>query len=234
MYNKESPASIAALFDSIAPHYDKTNSYMSLNLCRYWNSALIRHIGLLKPKSFGDLCGGTGTITFSLEKRSLLEKGIIIDFSHGMLEIAQKRLKQLGIDHIETLQADITSVPLSDGIFDVAAIAYGIRNVAERKEALQEAYRLIQPKGSIAILELTRPKNRVLRWMHSCYLRTCIPLIGALSVKNRAAYTYLSSSIHTFIDPVQLCQELKKAGFDTIQARPLFFGCATLFTARRP
>ena len=231
-YSKKAPEGIEALFDSIAPRYDRVNAYMSLGIFKYWNRICRDWVAASKPLVFGDLCGGTGEITHLLLKKIPLEKGFIIDFSSGMLDVAKK---SLGLTpHIETLHADVCSIPLPDKSLDAAAMAYGIRNVKEREKALSEAYRLIRPGGVFAILELTRPKNPLLRLFHSIYLKTCIPLIGKFGTKNQAAYTYLSESVHTFIDPSKLSIEIKRAGFENIQTRSLSFGAATLFTMRRP
>jgi len=229
-YTKQSPATISSLFDAIAKDYDRGNALISFSLHRLWNRALTNVLRQNKPSVFADLCGGTGAITARLCKEIPLSKSYIIDFSSGMLEIAKKQLEHLPI---ETLTADVTQVPLKDQSVDAAAMAYGIRNIKDRSQALKEAYRILKAGGTFAILELTRPQNPLLKLLHKAYLMTALPILGKLITKNKEAYSYLSESVKEFIPAATLANEITAAGFINITVRPMSLGAATLITASK-
>lgn len=229
-YTKQSPKTISNLFDAIAKDYDRGNAFISFSLHRIWNRALTKALRQSKPKVFADLCGGTGAITARLCKEISLDKSYIIDFSKGMLQIANKELSHLPI---ETLPADVTQIPLMDQSVDAAAMAYGIRNVKDRTKALEEAYRILKAGGTFAILELTRPKNPFLGLLHKAYLTAALPLVGKLLTKNKEAYSYLSSSVKEFVAASTLVSEMQSVGFIDINVQPMSLGAATLITASK-
>ena len=182
MYCKENPQTIQSLFNSIAGRYDLTNAVLSFNLHKRWNSALVQHV--LKPhlpKVFLDLCSGTGDIAFNyLHSAPHSCQACLIDFSSEMLEHAKHKANKYSFDRhqISYLEADVQQLPLQDQFADCATMAYGIRNVQYPTHCFQEIFRVLKPGGCFGILELTRPRNRLLRFGHQLYLRTVLPLLG--------------------------------------------------------
>lgn len=239
-YTKEDSASIQAMFNAIAKRYDRANAVLSLNLHRYWNRQLVRCIAQNSPKNLLDLCCGTGDIAFTFLKQSKQGGRVyLLDFSADMLACAQQKARTLP-QHIQQsfalhyLQADAQSIPLPNDNNDAITIAYGIRNIHRMHECFAECWRVLQPGGILAILELTRPTHKLLQLGHRLYLKTCLPLLGHWVTSEKAAYEYLCRSIHEFSRPEHVLAELQKSGFCTVQQRPLTGGIATLFTAQKP
>lgn len=226
---EKDPKKIAALFNGIAKRYDRTNRLISFGLNTYWSRRCINQLIKRNPQYFVDLCAGTGEITRRLTKKIPLKRATLVDFSSGMLAVGKRLSPQ-----IETIEANVCSVPLESSAFDCAAMAYGIRNICDRPAALSEALRLLKPGGCLVILELTRPKNTLLRLGHRLYLKMALPLLGRLATEKGSAYTYLSQSIEGFIEPGSLERELKEAGFRAVSATPLTGGIATLFEGTKP
>jgi demethylmenaquinone methyltransferase/2-methoxy-6-polyprenyl-1,4-benzoquinol methylase len=112
-------------------------------------------------------------------------------------------------------------------------IAYGIRNVKEPSKCFEEAYRTLKVGGTLGILELTEPKNAILRFGHNLYLKRVLPQLGKLLTSNRQAYEYLSQSIGAFTKPDELAARLKKANFTDVKIIPLTGGIATIITAKK-
>lgn len=236
-YNKNDPDTIRLMFDTIAENYDKTNAVLSLGMHQRWNKALVQTV--LKPsqpKTFLDLCCGTGAIAFDyLNQTKEPIKAYLLDFSAGMLQCAQNQIKKKPIPqhNIEYLQADAQSIPLINESIDCVTIAYGIRNVKQPSKCIEEMYRVLSKGGTVGILELTQPKNPIMRLGHSLYLRTLLPVLGKLLTTNQEAYQYLNKSIQAFIPPEELKELLKKAGFQNVQSISLCGGIATLFTGQK-
>ncbi len=229
-YSKDDPQTIEKLFDSIASRYDLGNSLNSFCLHKLWNRRLIKTALKNDPKTLLDLCAGTGEIAKGCLQCSQDLHIVLVDFSGEMLAVAKKRIK----NRADFLQANAEHLPLQNESFDAATCAYGIRNIQNRKAAFSELYRVLKPNGTLAICELTRPDNSLLKGLHNAYLATMVPLIGRLLTKNHNAYTYLSKSINSFISKETVAKELQDAGFCNVQIAPQSFGIATLFFANKP
>jgi len=235
-YTKTKPKSIKALFNNIAKRYDVTNAAISFNLSKGWNRKIAVQASQNCKQSFTmlDLCSGTGEVAFAcLKKSSLPSKAYLLDFSREMLKIAKTKAKQHSMKHhtIEYLEADAQKIPLSNEMIDFSTIAYGIRNIQDPSKCFQEVHRVLKPGGCLAILELTRPNNRILHFFHKMYLKLALPLIGKIFTKNKDAYEYLCESIHTFIAPHEIVKQLNEKGFVQIKCIPLVGGIATLIMA---
>lgn len=243
-YNKEDAESIQNMFASIAPRYDRGNAILSFCLFHFWNRALIEATLLQSPTPTRilDLCSGTGEITLRYLKMahkrglSLEEQQItLVDFSSNMLEEAEKRIANAST-YGATLQfhcADAQKLPFPNHHFDAVVIAYGIRNIAVPSHCLDEVYRVLRPGGRLGIVELTRPRYRILRFGHFLYMHTLVPLIGRIVSNNQEAYHYLRESIETFITPEELLHSMRMAGFSMPLCRSLMGGIATLFLGQK-
>lgn len=234
-YTKKHPETIEAMFNSIAPTYDLTNSILSFQMHKLWNRMLInRTFNPKDPDTFVDICCGTGAIGLGYMCRTTMPvKGYMLDFSSSMLEEAKKRAKIMELERheIEYIQADAQAIPLPDASVKYATVAYGIRNVKSPQACIREAYRVLVPGGTLGILELTQPSNAILRFLHRIYLKKALPLVGRLFTNNADAYKYLSSSIRGFIPPKELQLMMFSAGFKQVKRISICGGIATILTA---
>ena len=235
IYDKNTPESIQKLFNSIADSYDITNSFLSFGLHKRWNRSLVRHLG--NPEILLDLCAGTGEISYlMMQLNKSLKKAVLLDFSKDMLLVAKhKSLKQSNkkVD-ISFIQADATKIPLADEQVDVITIAYGLRNIKEPKLCIKEAFRTLKPGKPFGILELTKPKFKVLQQFHALYLRFFLPLIGKCIATDKDAYKYLSKSIPEFLSPETVATMMREAGFEDVKIVEQTGGIATLIVGKKP
>ncbi len=214
------------LFDSIAPRYDLTNDFLSLGLHRIWNRRFINSLKKRTPhaKDILDLCAGTGELT--LRHNDPKAHYTLADFSQPMLDIAQKRFP-----NAICIQANAKELPFKDNSFDVVMVSYGIRNIDDNAKAFKEVFRVLKPGGTFAILELSRPQNKVLRTLHSFYLKMFVTPVGKLVTKHDVAYGHLRDSISHFMEPGEITTLLKQTGFDSIQTRAYHGGIVSTFFA---
>ncbi len=238
-YEKSDPKTIQALFGSIAKRYDVTNSILSFQLHRLWNSRLVDEMRKEKnPEILLDLCAGTGDIAFNFLKKSCSpSKALLLDFCPQMLECAKEKMASNRIEKhhtIDFIQGDAQELPLPKCSVDAVTIAYGIRNVKEPARCVAETFRVLKAGGRLGILELTRPQHSFLRFGHQMYLKTLLPLMGKLITDNQEAYQYLCNSIHHFVTPATMLAVIKDAGYENARAIPLHGGIATLFIADKP
>lgn len=232
-YQKEDPKTIQSMFGAIAEKYDKTNGIMSFQIHRIWNRALTKAIIQKKPHSYLDLCCGTGEIGYRVLKNSPNPlQTHFIDFCPEMIECAKKRAPSYQDKHMLYFKCgDAQKIPLLACAVDAVSIAYGVRNIKNPLKCFEESHRILKKGGSLHILELTQPKNSLIKLGHKIYLNYLLPFLGKFVTSNREAYEYLSQSIYAFSKPDEVAAMLKKAGFINIRIKPLTGGIATLISA---
>lgn len=230
-YSKNDPASIQQMFNHIAKNYDFTNGVLSFQFHKYWNRQLVKHVIKNHPHTYLDLCCGTGDIAqIYLKKVSLPTHVYLVDFCTNMLTFAKNKIQKgpFSKNHIYYLEADAQKLPLPNATVDCTTIAYGIRNVQNTSECIKETYRVLKSGGCLGILELTQPKNSVLKFFHTFYLKNVLPILGKWLTKDQKAYSYLQSSIQSFISPMELKKIMEDHQFKNIKVIPLTGGIATL------
>ena len=181
------------MFDDVSGRYDLLNRLMSLGQDGAWRAAMWRAV----PESAGtvlDLCTGSGVSLKGLRRPGRIVLGM--DVSLRMLEIAAGRQRETGWTP-RVVCADGFHLPLRDRSLDAITIAFGMRNLRPREEALVELARVLRPGGTLAVLEATAPASGPFAPIHAFYLRRVVPWLGRLS-KYPSAYAYLSRSVFEF------------------------------------
>ena len=218
---------IQRMFNAIVPTYDLLNRVLSLGIDRSWRSFLVKQWGDVTGKPVLDLCCGTGDLSLQLYRAGA--DLVSLDFSLPML--IRGRDKAWLCSSI--VCADAVQLPFKDSSFFAASIAFGIRNIPDIDLFMNSVFRVLKPGGVFSILELTRPRNPLVRMAYGVYLRALLPLVGGLVSRKWTAYRYLSQTIATFLDPRDLEQRLRASGFDDVAVYPLTLGIATVIECRK-
>jgi demethylmenaquinone methyltransferase/2-methoxy-6-polyprenyl-1,4-benzoquinol methylase len=230
------PARIAGMFDAIARRYDALNHLLSAGLDKRWRRRAIGALALSGRERVLDMCTGTGDLAIEAVSATggRARQVVGIDFSGEMLRVARRKTRAASLsDRILLARGDATAVPLIDGTFDAATVAFGIRNVLDPARACAEFHRLLVPSGQIAVLEFGSPRLPGLRALYLWYFRRVLPLVGRLVSKHREAYTYLPASVIEFPSGEAFAAMLSRAGFEDIRYERLTFGVVYLYLARK-
>lgn len=232
------------MFNEIAPTYDLLNHLLSMNIDKYWRW---RTTKLVKPTEDGpilDVCTGTGDLALAYAKASKYRVPIIAtDFSHQMLIPAQKKanrrlktkMSPTGQPLIRFLEADTQHLPFSDGLFQITTVGFGLRNVTDTDKGIAEMVRVTRPGGRVAILEFSKPNNRLFGGLYRFYFRWLLPFVGQLISRSRdSAYKYLPESVMDFPDGEALAERLRGHGLIDVHWHSFTFGIATLYVGTRP
>ena len=223
------------MFDEISSNYDFLNHLLSFGLDIHWRTQLAKFASNREKQKVLDLATGTGDVLISLFKDNPnIHLGVGLDLADKMMEIGRQKIVKHELDwHITFQHGDAHKIPFESNFFDLTSIAFGIRNMEKPDQVLREMYRVLNLGGKSLILEFSLPQNAILRSFHLCYLRYVVPAIGGFFSGNTKAYRYLNQTIETFPYGEDFCGLMSKAGFNDVDAHPLLFGVATIYTGNK-
>ncbi len=236
--NAQKQEKIVSMFDDIAPTYDTANRVMSMGVDKSWRrkacDLAYKYSGKDSLDRIVDVACGTGDMMEFWRNRAELS-GIAIgeivgvDPSVGMVDVAREKYPNFNY-HI----AKATEIPLEDESSDILSITYGIRNVVERKEALDEFNRVLKKDGLVVILEFMKNENpSFFGKIRDFYMNRVLPKVGGFISKNLEAYEYLPNSIEDFSTVENMQQELEAAGFEMLYTKSFSMDISTLLIARK-
>lgn len=236
-YNEEQTKKeqVEAMFDNIAPTYDKLNHIMSLNIDRIWRRRVMRIVRRSKAHAIMDIATGTGDLAIAMAKKVDRTHILGIDLSEEMLAIARKKIEKQGLEERISLEkGDAENLNMVDDCtIDAATVAFGVRNFENMERGLSEIYRTLKPGGKLVVLEFSMPRNRFIRWVYSQYAHRLLPRIGAAISKDERAYTYLPDSVEEFPSPERFTEILRGVGFSSVTRRSQSFGIAYIYVATK-
>jgi demethylmenaquinone methyltransferase/2-methoxy-6-polyprenyl-1,4-benzoquinol methylase len=219
------------MFDGIAHRYDFLNRVLSMGIDRIWRRATVRALSLPPDARVLDLATGTADVALEIARQHPDARIVGLDPSSKMLAIGRDKVAGRGLDAgIVLEEGDAQDLPYEDASFDACTIAFGIRNVPDRSRALAEMARVTRPGGRIAVLELGEPQGPILGRLARFHVRTVVPRLGALLSSSRE-YRYLQQSIAAFPSREEFAEQMRHAGLQVHETRPLTFGACTLFVA---
>jgi demethylmenaquinone methyltransferase/2-methoxy-6-polyprenyl-1,4-benzoquinol methylase len=220
---EEKRVAVAAMFDRIAPRYDRVNRAISLGLDRRWRRRTVESLALPASATVVDLACGTGDLCRDLGARGL--RAIGIDLSFPMLAAATVAAP--------LARADATCLPFPNASVDGAVCGFALRNLISIEQFLAECARVVRPGGRLALLDVSEPTNRLLRVGHAVWFRHVVPRLGARLSGDREAYSYLPRSAAYLPAPSALVALVETAGFHHVERRTMTGGAVQLITGTR-
>ncbi len=219
------------MFNNIAHRYDFLNHFLSLGIDRRWRKKTIYEISKVAHANILDVA--TGTADLAIEAARLNPQQITgIDISEKMLEIGRQKVAEKKLDKIISLQvADSEKLPFENAKFDVAMVAFGIRNFQHLETGLKEMRRVVSENGAVFILEFSHPEKFPVKQFYSFYSRFILPFWGKFFSGDNNAYNYLPESIRNFPSGKELEKVLLHVGYSKVKIMPLTFGVVTLYIA---
>ncbi|MBN2704919.1 MAG: bifunctional demethylmenaquinone methyltransferase/2-methoxy-6-polyprenyl-1,4-benzoquinol methylase UbiE [Deltaproteobacteria bacterium] len=224
-------AAIREMFSAIAPRYDFLNRLLSLGIDQSWRRTLVRMALTSRRGPFLDVACGTGDVALALRAKAPRVEIVGVDFSPEMLELARKKSAAAGAG-LQLRGAAAEALPFADNYFELLTIAFGIRNVVDREQALAEFYRVLKPGGRLAVLEFSQLEPGILEKLYNFYFFQVLPLVGGL-FSRAGAYRYLPESVAAFPSRPEFAGLIRDAGFVNCRYHELTFGVAALYLAEK-
>jgi demethylmenaquinone methyltransferase/2-methoxy-6-polyprenyl-1,4-benzoquinol methylase len=221
------PGRVRAMFGRIAPRYDLLNRLLSAGVDRRWRRRCVERAGDVRGRVVIDACCGTGDLARAFAAAGARVVGV--DFTPEMLRIA---LPKGGLAGGAYALGDALRLPVAARVADVASIAFGLRNVADRGACLRELARVVRPGGLVLVLEFGLPQGRLPGTLYRFYFTRVLPLLGGLVSGDPGAYRYLPDTVLAWPTADALRGELAAAGLAEPDCARLTGGVAYLHWGR--
>lgn len=227
--SKSKKEQVEEMFDNISGKYDVLNRLLSFKIDVRWRKKLIQRLGDKEAFKLIDIATGTGDLAIEIAKQKPNIQIIGFDLSQKMLEIGKKKIEKAGLSNqIEMMKGDAENMPFEDASFDMATVAFGVRNFENLDKGLLEINRVLKPNGLLLILEFSKPKG----WfapIFNFYFKFLLPKIGKLISKDAKAYSYLYDSAKAFPEGENLKNFILNCNFARVQLKRLTFGVVTIY-----
>ena len=221
---------VAGVFHSVAAKYDLMNDLMSGGIHRLWKRFTIDCSGVRKGQKVLDLAGGTGDLTAKFS-RIVGETGqvVLADINASMLKVGRDKLLDKGVSgNVSFVQADAEKLPFPDNHFDCVTIAFGLRNVTHKDEAIRSMLRVLKPGGRLLVLEFSKPVSEVIAKLYDLYSFKLLPKMGEIVANDSESYKYLAESIRMHPDQQTLAGMMENVGFEQVEFYNLTQGVVAL------
>jgi len=224
---REKASRVRSVFDSVAPKYDVMNDLMSAGLHRLWKRYTITVANPQPGQRVLDIAGGTGDLSLAFAKKvGPTGRVVHTDINEAMLREGRTRLLDMGVV-LPTLVCDAEKLPFPSDSFDFVSVAFGLRNMTNKKSALSEMHRTLKPGGKLLVLEFSRvakPLEKAYDW----YSFNILPKLGKLVANDEDSYRYLAESIRMHPGQEELRQLMRSVGFGHVDVHNLSAGVVAL------
>ena len=217
--------SVKKIFNKVSYKYDFLNDLLSLGLHKLWKRELVRLANPRAGENWGDLCCGTGDVSFIINKEVFPNGSVTgIDNAETILDIAKERSKTLRLNTIRWHKKDIFDIQTNDYRFDGICMSYGLRNLNDIYEGLTKVHEILKVGAKAAILDFNHSSEKSLaNKFQKFYLRFFVVPISFIFKLNKE-YSYIERSIEDFPSGDELIKISNKIGFKVIQFKTIFFG----------
>jgi len=222
---------VAGVFSSVAQKYDVMNDLMSVGLHRLWKKFTIEMAAPRPGERVLDVAGGTADLSSAFARRvGAFDKTggqvWLTDINNAMLSVGRDRLLDEGV-LAPVAQCDAEKLPFPDNYFDIVTVAFGLRNMTHKEQALAEMQRVLRPGGRLLVLEFSKvwqPLGKA----YDLYSFKLLPWLGEKIAGDAASYRYLAESIRMHPDQATLKTMMELVGLERVEVFNLTAGVVAL------
>ena len=226
---------VGEVFSSVASSYDLMNDLMSFGIHRLWKRHFVAIAGMREGDRVLDLAGGTGDIAALLLPHVGKSGEVVLgDINAAMLRVGRDRLTDRGlVNGLRYAQMNAEALPFPDRSFDAVTIAFGLRNVTDKRRALEEMHRVLKIGGKALILEFSEVRFDWFKPLYDFHSFQVLPRLGRLFAQDADSYRYLAESIRKHPNQAALKAMMDEAGFAKTEVRNLSGGIVAIHRGYR-
>ena len=212
----EKAGKVRGVFSSVAGSYDVMNDLMSFGLHRLWKAFTVQIAGVRKGDRVLDVAGGTADLSLAFARKVGPTGQVwLTDINHAMLSLGRDRVVDNGL-LLPVAQCDAEKLPFPDNHFDVVTVAFGLRNMTHKDQAIAEMRRVLKPGGRLLVLEFSKVW-KPLAPAYDFYSFKLLPMMGEKVAKDAESYRYLAESIRMHPDQESLKELMEQAGLARVE-----------------
>jgi demethylmenaquinone methyltransferase/2-methoxy-6-polyprenyl-1,4-benzoquinol methylase len=224
---------LRALFEGIAPQYDRLNRFLSLGLDERWRARAAQEA--LGEDGCGvilDLASGTGDLAARVIHRAPRATVLRLDLSALLLRRGGEKLGDHALS--PPVVAEMERLPIRPGSCAAITMGYALRHVESLEALCRACAEALRPGGCVAFVDMDLPHHSVWARLYGLYFRWCLPRFAALLGGEREAYQVLVASVESFAGWDALARVAAGAGLVGVRRIRLTGGAASVFVARMP
>lgn len=226
---------VREIFSTITGKYDFLNHFLSLRRDIAWRRFSVRKMRFFSTYRLLDVATGTAELAIDAAQGHPYIQVTGVDFVREMVDLGRLKVgKRRLSDRARLLMSDALDLPFPDDSFDVAGIAFGIRNIPNKIRAMREMMRVVVPGGQVMVLEMTLPPSRLFQGIYHIYLNRMLPKLARAFSPNPAAYYYLADSITHFPAPEDFSRLMDETGLKKVEKHSLTLGITHLYIGMKP
>ena len=224
-YNRE-------LFREVAPVYDAVTRVLSMGRDRTWKAELIEWLPSSEwrapqgPILCVDLACGTGDMGRLLQTR--YPDACVVGFDQSAEMMKRGSGFTGGHSTVQSLQGDMSRIPLPDGCVDIVTGGYAIRNAPELRSVLAEIARVLRPGGTAAFLDFSKSNHPLVQVTQLGALSVWGKLWGWFYHRNPQVYGYIASSLSVFPCAGDLNEMFRDHGLTLVREKSEMMGMIRL------
>ncbi|MFC5051355.1 ArsR/SmtB family transcription factor [Rubritalea spongiae] len=131
---------------------------------RSWKGLAEAFLKILNYEVVADLGAGEGTLSQLLAQRA--KKVIAIDNAQKMVEFGQQLAKEHKLPNLEYRLGDIENPPIDPSSVDLAIFSQALHHAQHPQRALEQAFAILKPGGTLVILDLLQHNFEQAREMY--------------------------------------------------------------------
>ncbi|MCM3163107.1 demethylmenaquinone methyltransferase [Metabacillus litoralis] len=227
--NQSKEERVHGVFEKIYQNYDQMNSVISFQRHKAWRKETMKRMNVKPGQKALDVCCGTADWSIALSE-AVGPNGSVtgLDFSQNMLKIGQQKIIDLGLQNVNLIHGNAMKLPFEDNSFDFVTIGFGLRNVPDYMQVLQEMNRVLKPGGKAVCLETSQPTLPIFKQFFTIYFRYIMPIFGKVFAKSYKEYSWLQESARDFPGMVELAKMFQTAGFKQVEVKAFTGGVAAM------
>lgn len=223
----EKQKKVSEVFHSVAQKYDVMNDIMSAGMHRIWKRFTVNTSGVKAGDKVLDIAGGSGDLSKLFSKKvGATGQVVLTDINASMLAVGRDNMIDAGLK-VPVAQCNAEFLPFQDNTFDCVIVAFGLRNMTHKDNALKEMQRVLKVGGRLLVLEFSKVWDPLSK-IYDAYSFKFLPFMGKLIAKDAASYEYLAESIRMHPDQETLKQMMTDAGFNKVDYYNLSAGIVAL------
>jgi demethylmenaquinone methyltransferase / 2-methoxy-6-polyprenyl-1,4-benzoquinol methylase len=232
---------VRALFATIADRYDFITVALSYGQDQRWKR---RVIALADPRHglrVLDLATGTGDLAFAAAARGARVVGL--DITYRMIELARRKSQPVSPElaraegerrrALRFVVGDMLALPFPAGSFDIVTTGYGLRNVPDLPQAIEEIRRVLAPGGRAVSLDFNRPASAWIRSAYLAYLTVVGAALGWILHRDPDTYRYIPASIRHYPGAAAVARMFEDRGFSRVRHYRVLGGLMAIHHATR-